>query len=188
MTRTRAASLPAGVRPRMVFRIHDRAGEFGSQNTVLSADDLAAIHRAAEQLAAELDTRGAGWDSCRRTNEAGRMLSARQARRMLREVRLLEQRYYGAAVSMADLLRTAPGLTGLLSRLADELMSWVAFWDARCAEHPAGFAHDCPEPAAACPPPARDWNTDSAELLPPVERAEQLTAAPCAPPAGIAAS
>ena len=188
MTRTRAASLPAGVRPRLVFRTHCRTGEFSNRDTRLTADDLAAIQRAAEQLAAELNTRGAGWDSHRRTTEAGRMLTARQARRMLREVRLLEQRYYGAAVSMADLLRTAPGLTGLLSLLADELMSWVAFWDARCAEHPAGFAHDCPEPAAACPPPAHDWNPDSAELLPPVERAEQLTTAPCAPPAGIAAS
>jgi len=188
MTRTRAASPHTGERAGMGFSSHDRAGEFPNRSTRLAADDLAAIQRTAEQLAAELDTRGAGWDSHRRTTEAGRMLTARQARRMLREVRLLEQRYYGAAVSMADLLRSAPGLTGLLSRLADELMSWAQFWDEYRAEDPAGFARDCPEPAATCPPSAHNWNPDSAELLPPIERAEQLTAAPCAPPAGIAAS
>lgn len=185
MTRTRAASLPTGVRPRMVFRINDRAGEFPSQERTITAPELIEIHSAGRRLQTELYARGAGWDSPRRTTDAGRLLTPADARRMLREVQALERRYYGAAVALADLARNAPGLEGMLALLADELMSWVEFWDAYCAQRLAGFAHDCPDPAAACAPPVR---ADDFEPQPPTEHVQQLTAAPCAPPAGTTAS
>jgi hypothetical protein len=188
MTRTRAASLPAGARPRMEFQNHNQAGEFADHQTRLDVDDLADMLGAAAQIEAELFARGAARDSARRSTDAGRLLTPRQAGRLLKKVRILEHRYYGATVTLDDMLRAGGALTGLLSRLSDELLSWVEFWDTYCARHPAGFADDCPEPAASCAPHARGWNPDRVEPLPPLERAQQLTAAPCAPPAGIPAS
>lgn len=187
MTRTRAAQLHTGVRPRLAFKIHDRAHLFFDQRHALSGDTVGQQLAAAERIAADLERRGARWDSRRRTTDAGRILTPTDARRLRQEVAAIERAFYGTSVSMADMLRAGGRLVGLLSALADELDSWLTFWDAYRAEDPAGFAHDCatPEPA---PNGAALEVAEPLEPLPPAHAVAQLTAAPCAPPAGVTAS
>lgn len=188
MTRTRAASLPAGVRPRMVFGIHERDISWPQQDEPLTPAELTDLCAQAEQIAAELSALGAGIFDSPRTTDAGRLLTPRRAAELFERVHDIERRYFGRPVDLRDLNRYAGGLTGLLARLADDLLSWLVFWDTYRAQHPAGFAEDCPAPPTADLRAADTSNPDEVAPIPPPQVVQQLTAAPAAPPAGPSAS
>lgn len=191
MTRRIAAAAPRALRARHVtvssdglersrFRFHPGTPNGASPSAVVTAGALV------EQTLHKLEEQHYRWSARSRHSEPGRVVPKRDA---LRHADALEQQaaaYFGATVPRGA-QSSVGGLDAALLLLLDDLRAWVEFWQAQAAEHPAGFARDCPEPQPALDRP-NGVDLTVPDPLPPPDRVAQLNAAPCAPPAGIAAS